>query len=56
MDEHIHNEHKSLTEEIRILRKIANATKIANSLRKQGSDVAAECIDSLVREIERHRK
>lgn len=53
--EHLHREHKTLTEEIRILRKIANATKVAHTCRKSGNELAANCIESLIREIERIR-
>jgi hypothetical protein len=54
--DHLHHEHKNLTEEIRILRKIANATKVANACRKDGHETAANCIESLIREIERVRE
>lgn len=54
MDE-LHHEHKNLTEEIRVLRKIANAVKVANALRRDGNELAANCIESLIREIERIR-
>lgn len=42
-----------MKEELRVLRKIANAMRIAKDLRKKGDDTTAECIESLVREIER---
>lgn len=51
--EDLHQEHKNLTEEIRVLRKIANAVKVANSCRRDGNELAANCIESLIREIER---
>jgi hypothetical protein len=54
--EHLHHEHKTLTEEIRILKKIANATKVAHTCRKRGDELAANCIESLIREIERGRE
>ena len=54
--EHLHNEHKNLTEEIRVLRKIANAVKVANACRRDGHELAANCIESLIREIERARE
>jgi hypothetical protein len=54
--EHLHDEKAKLTEEIRILRKISNATKIASRLRTENRDTAADCIESLIREIERIRK
>jgi hypothetical protein len=54
--EHLHQEHKNLTEEIRVLKKIANATKVAHACRKHGDDLAANCIESLIREIERIRE
>jgi hypothetical protein len=49
----IRHEHAQLTEEIRVLKKISNAAKIANTLRKSGNELAANCIESLIREIER---
>jgi len=54
--EHLHHEHKTLTEEIRILKKIANATKVAHTCRKRGDELAANCIESLIREVERGRE
>lgn len=53
--DHLHHEHKTLTEEIRVLKKIANATKVAHTCRKRGDELAANCIESLIREIERIR-
>lgn len=54
--EELHHEHRNLTEEIRVLRKIANATKVANACRKDGNELAANCIESLIREIERSKE
>ena len=51
--EELHREHRDLTEEIRVLKKIANATKVANNLRRDGHELAANCVESLIREIER---
>ena len=51
--EHLHNEHRDLKEQIRVLKKIAAATKVAHACRKDGHETAANCIESLIREIER---
>ena len=54
--EELHNERARLTEEVRLLKKISNATKVANTLRKDGHELAANCIESLIREIERAKQ
>lgn len=54
--EHAHHEHTQLRDEIRRLRKLTHALRTAHDLRKQGggaAENAANCIESLVREVER---
>jgi hypothetical protein len=68
--EELTKEHEELTKEVRHLRKVTTAMQLSNKLRKQVANdllgenhkadgmmiAAADCIDSLLREIERCRK
>ncbi len=54
--EQMHHEHTNLRDEIRRLRKLTHALRTARELRKMETGMAenaANCIESLVREVER---